>query len=87
MKGTNMQKNVVANLNPDPSPLKNELSISMLAQPAADADDVAVPAEEKGARILATLRLPAGRGRGRSAEADDGLRKMRYDPETYGEPD
>ena len=80
MKGTNMQKNVVANLNPDPSPLKNELS--MLAQPAADADDVAVPAEEKGARILATLRLPAGRGR----TTDDG-RKMRYDPETYGGPD
>ena len=54
MKGVDMQKNAVANLNPDPSPLKNELS--MLAQPAADADDVAVPAEEKGARILATLR-------------------------------
>ena len=69
MKGTNMQKNVVANLNPDPSPLKNELS--MLAQPAADADDVAaVPAEEKGARILATLRLPAGRGRGRRRTTD-----------------
>ena len=81
MKGVDIQNNVVANLNPDPSPLQNELS--MLAQPAADADDVAVPAEEKGARILATLRLPAGR----SAEADDGRRKMRYDPETSGGPD
>ena len=69
MKGVNMQKKVVANLKPDPSPLKNELSISMLAQPAADADDVAaVPAEEKGARILATLRLPAGRGRRRATD-------------------
>ena len=70
MKGVDIQNNVVANLNPDPSPLQNELS--MLAQPAADADDVAVPAEEKGARILATLRLPAGRGRGRRRTTDGG---------------
>ena len=72
MKGTNMQKNVVANLNPDPSPLKNELSMLACSTSSrlADADDFGEPAEEKGARILATLRLPAGRGRGRRRTTD-----------------